>query len=349
MKKEDRSYEHLKKQANVKSMSLSTKAKLFIFIGLVLILLFIMMCFNLGSSSIKKSKLTQSTISNPAILNANADRIKALEKASLQKDITPLIQQTNNKALLARMNSPTQVYNATKPTMINKHINQASKLLTSKGGYSQFANSQSTTASLVNANKISHPDFTIPQGEFIHAELETAVNSDLPGMVRAIVSRPVYSYLGERCLIPAGSRLIGQYTSLAGNGTATERVFVIWNRVITPTGISVMLNSPGSDSLGRAGVGADSINTHFFKIFSSAALLSIMAATTASYQVGSFDQPNSANQYQQSIADSFQQAAKNSLQGNLQIKPTLLINQGTNITLFVAHDLNFYSVYKNNG
>ncbi len=347
MTKKNNPFDYLKRQANVKPLTLRAKTQLFIFIGLVVILLFIIMCFHTGNNKTKTKPSNSLTKANDSTLIANANRLKALEQASLQKNLTAIKPATDSKASLARMNAPTQVYSATYLTNSTTSEVKSIKLLVGQNGYNQFANSQAQTSTIVKAQSLQHPNLTIAQGEFIHAVLETAINSDLPGMARAVVTQPVYAYSEERCLIPAGSRLIGQYTSLAGNGRATERVFVIWNRIITPQGTSLMLNSPGTDTLGRAGIAADVVNTHFFRTFSTAALLSLMAATTASYQVDSFDQPNSANQYQQSIAEAFQQAAKNSLQSNSQIKPTLMIHQGTAITVFVAHDLDFSSTLNN--
>ncbi|MGQ4828530.1 TrbI/VirB10 family protein, partial [Enterococcus faecalis] len=78
-------------------------------------------------------------------------------------------------------------------------------------------------------------------------------NSDLPGFVRAVVSRDVTGFDGNRVLIPAGSRLIGQYRS--GLAAGQSRAFVIWTRMIRPDGVSVALGSPVTDTLGRAGLG----------------------------------------------------------------------------------------------
>ena len=178
----------------------------------------------------------------------------------------------------------------------------------------------------------------------MHATLETAINSDLPGTVRAVITSPVYAYTGDAPIIPAGSRLIGQYASISSNGAASARVFVIWNRVITPNGISIMINSPDSDSLGRSGAAADSVDSHFFKTFGTAILLSVMSASAANSGVSSADQPNSADAYRQSIANSFQQSAQTSLNKNLDIKPTLHVYQGDSINVFVAHDLDLYNV-----
>ena len=45
----------------------------------------------------------------------------------------------------------------------------------------------------------------------IRGVLETAIQSDLPGMVRAITSEDVYSFDGRRVLIRKGTMLTGEY------------------------------------------------------------------------------------------------------------------------------------------
>ena len=63
----------------------------------------------------------------------------------------------------------------------------------------------------------------------IDAVLESAVNTDQPGMLRALVSEDIYGDTGRTVLLPRGSRLIGQYDSSAAQGQS--RVFIIWQRV----------------------------------------------------------------------------------------------------------------------
>ena len=77
----------------------------------------------------------------------------------------------------------------------------------------------------------------------IPAVLETAINTDVPGYVRAVVSQDVRSFDGTRVLVPRSSRLIGQYQS--GLQAGQKRAYVIWTRLIRPDGVSVALASPG--------------------------------------------------------------------------------------------------------
>jgi type IV secretion system protein VirB10 len=84
--------------------------------------------------------------------------------------------------------------------------------------------------------------------------LETAIDSDLPGYVRAVVSQDVRSFDGARVLIPRSSRLIGQYKS--GVASGQTRAYVVWSRLIRPDGVSVALASPAIDDAGRTGLPA---------------------------------------------------------------------------------------------
>lgn len=187
-------------------------------------------------------------------------------------------------------------------------------------------------------------DTIIAAGNFIHAILEPATNSDLPGSLRAIVSEPVYSEDGVNVLIPRGSRLIGEYKS--GMQQGQSRIFIVWQRLITPEGISVQLGSGGVDSLGVSGMGADSIDRHFWERFGTASLLSMIGAGTATLGVSGGDQDNSVSSYRTAISNSFSQSAGQSLQQDGSIAPTLRTLQGKPIMVFVAKDLRFESAMK---
>jgi type IV secretion system protein VirB10 len=263
------------------------------------------------------------------------------------KAIKPPKLRTKNglsKEILTRMNAPTTFFNTThqttqSTTMTNS--NHPSSLMTGNSPDAQFMNQQNEITS-VTAKKLPHPYETVPAGEIISATLETAINSELPGMVRAITTRDIYSLEGQHCLVPRGSTLVGQFNSSVVEGQS--RILVVWNRVQLANGVIVTLNSPGTDSIGRSGQGADYIDRHFFERFGTSALLSILGAYTATNGVGNQDEYNSKSQYRMAIASSFQQASGQTLQHDMQIKPTLQINQGTLINVFVAHDLDFHGV-----
>ena len=176
----------------------------------------------------------------------------------------------------------------------------------------------------------------VPQGSIIAAVMETALNSDLPGFARAIVQRDVLSFEGGDVLIPAGSRVIGQYESGVAQGAS--RVFIVWTRLIRPDGVTIALASPAVDELGRAGV-AGKVNRHFLRRFGGSILLSVLSgglnAATAAATRGSAVVVGSSSQ----ASGLAEQASK-----DLDIPPTIKTPQGAAIRIFVARDLDFTRV-----
>lgn len=183
------------------------------------------------------------------------------------------------------------------------------------------------------ATRMGDLSLTIPQGAVIPAVLETAIDSDLPGFTRAVVSRDVRSFDGARVLIPRGSRLIGQYRSATSLGQ--KRAFVIWSRVVRPDGVSVQIGSPGTDELGRGGL-TGKVDRHFFTRFGGSILLSVLNAGIAA--VG--DGPTTTI----AIGSPGQATAAASLVQPENVPPTIRVAQGESIRIFVARDLDFSAV-----
>jgi type IV secretion system protein VirB10 len=179
------------------------------------------------------------------------------------------------------------------------------------------------------------------QGKLIDAELETAINTDLPGQIRAIVSVPLYAEQGREALIAPGSRLIGVYNSAVRKGQV--RVFAIWNRLIRPDGIEITLDSPATDALGRAGMEGETDN-HFAQSFGMSALLSIIGAGASSAGVSADARYNSADAYRHEVQQSFARTADRVLEPYANIPPTNTIAQGARVKVFLNRDLNFCSL-----
>ncbi|MGA9659495.1 MAG: TrbI/VirB10 family protein, partial [Asticcacaulis sp.] len=195
----------------------------------------------------------------------------------------------------------------------------------------QFLASQTADVSQ-RAWKIGDPSKVVPQGAVIPAVLETAINSDLPGYTRAIVSRDIRSFDGTTILVPRGSRLIGQYKS--GLTSGETRAFIIWNRLIRPDGLSVQLASPATDDLGQAGM-SGKVDTHFAKRFGSATLLTIVNGLSSI--IGS----NSGSTIVIGSSGDAKGLIGEALANDIKIPPTIKVAQGAPILVFAARDLNF--------
>lgn len=227
-----------------------------------------------------------------------------------------------------------------------------------------------TEAEQVRATKIGNLDLIIAEGKMMNAVLETAIDTDLTGMLRAQISHDVYAESGKNILVPKGTRIIGTYDSEIKDGQT--RVAVIWNRLIRPDGIDIKLDSPGTDALGRAGV-YGKLDTKFWTRLGAAALVSfvvpIMAksvsgakgkdsistttttgAATSGGTAGSSTTTNSnlAAEQAKEAADKFSKVAEEAIKAALPVKPTINIDQGTKVNIFVKKDLIFPIPYSSN-
>lgn len=223
------------------------------------------------------------------------------------------------------------------------------------------------------ATKNERIDALVAQGTMIRGELLTAIQSDLPGNVSAITREDVWSFDGRRVLIPSGSTLIGDYRS--GLTRGQTRIFIVWTRLLRPDGVSVQLGSIGTDDLGRAGQ-AGFVDQHYVERFGAAILLSVVGGV--SQFVATLGQQSQLNNNQlsnqtytdpvtgvtttistqpnqnllnarqigaQQISQSLTKLSEEALKDSINIPPTIHVDQGARIVVFVKKDLDFSLFY----
>lgn len=295
--------------------------------------------YSVESESVLNTKMPQAPVNaSPGVSSKQEDQVN---QETSQAQMAFLVAK--QKELEQRLSAPLMVVSSNGAEKNSEAIKEKSGVV--KNPNMQFMEEASDRGVKPEiAASIGSLSTVIAEGSFIHAILEPATNSDLPGFLRAIVSEPSYSEDGSTILIPRGSRLTGEYKS--GMLKGQSRIFIAWTRLITPAGVSVQLGSAGVDSLGVAGMGADSINRHFWERFGMASLLSLIGAGAANAGVSGSDQNNSASSYRTALASSFSQSASESLQQDGMIAPTLKTHQGKPIMVFVARDLQFGGALK---
>lgn len=253
-------------------------------------------------------------------------------------DPPPVTEKIDKEALAlkeARLKSAIVIYNKSS----SEKVADSNQALGSSDPNRRFQEeARSTALPTSRANSLGNLDLKILQGKLIDAVMETAINSDLPGMVRAVVSHDLYGESGRTILLPTGTRLVGQYNSAIRKGQA--RVFLVWNRAIRPDGIEIVLDSGGTDPLGRAGINGK-VNNHFWQIFGTSALLSLIGAGAANAGANVSDEFNSISAYREELANSFQDTSSQVLDRYIDIPPTINVKQGTQIKVLVARDLDF--------
>ena len=187
------------------------------------------------------------------------------------------------------------------------------------------------------AARLTHPERTLTQGSVIQAALQTAINSDLPGSVVAVVSEPVPAFSGDRILIPRGSRLFGQYRS--GIEMHQKRILILWTRVLTPDGTSMEIAAVGGDQLGRSGL-TGLVDTKFAERFGGAALISVIGAAPAVAAESANNETTSI--VLGDVGSDLQDAVGSVIADQVSIAPTIYVDQGASVTVLVDRDVVIY-------
>lgn len=211
------------------------------------------------------------------------------------------------------------------------------------GGQGALASLLTGTKTRTNsASMLPDRNFLLAKGAFIDCALQTRLDSTVPGMTACTITRDVYSDNGKVLLIERGSKVTGEYRANMKQGQ--KRIFVLWTRITTQNGVAINLDSPGTDALGGAGV-PGYVDTHFWERFGGAIMLSLVddVARYASNQSSDGQTFNLGN-----TSDSAQNMAAEALKNTINIPPTLYVNQGDRVGIYVARDLDFGGVYELN-
>lgn len=166
-------------------------------------------------------------------------------------------------------------------------------------------------------------------GSIIPATLLTALDSDLPGFVTAMVRQTIYDSLNHRVVvIPQGAKLVGRYSSDIAYGQV--RALIAWNRLIFPDGKMIDLKGmSGTDGQGQSGF-SDEVDHHYMKVFGSSILMSLLGvgAQLSQPAAGPNVQPTPNQQAAASLATGMANTGNKLLEKNLSIQPTIKIRAG---------------------
>ncbi len=193
------------------------------------------------------------------------------------------------------------------------------------------------------ARLLGNRNYVLAKGNEFDCALNTAINSSNPGMVTCTTTSNSYSDNGKVVLVERGSLLTGEYTGLKHGDT---RLRVLWDRIKTPEGVVIALDSLGTDALGRGGFDGD-VDKHWLERIGSAFLMSsfkdLVAYETAKNSNASSNIASASFSNTQSAGNDL---ASQVLKQSINIPPTLTKNQGERVAIVVARDLDFSEVYQ---
>lgn len=204
------------------------------------------------------------------------------------------------------------------------------------------------------------PSMTLAKGTLPDCTLLTAILTDQPGFLKCVLSAPVMSMDGKVVLMEAGTTMEGEYTQGVQRGQSS--IFTVWSRAVTPHFVSVQLNSPGTDALGRAGT-TGQVDNKWFERFAGAVFFSlfedakqILIAKDDARAAQRANANNTGNTFnfgsqgtlsQLSNTDSTTRSiVEEMLKQGSEVRPSLYKNQGEIIKIYVARDVDFSDVYE---
>lgn len=192
------------------------------------------------------------------------------------------------------------------------------------------------------ARLLPHPDMMVTLGTIIPCTLQTAIDSQLAGFVKCVLPQDVRGTTGNVVLLDRGTTVVGEI----GHGLVQgqDRVFVLWDRAETPDHVVIELSSPGTDELGRPGL-PGRVNNHWWERFGSAILLSVIQGGLQTGTALASGSGSGGGAVFNSFGANGSNVSDTALQATIAIPPTLEKDQGSNVAIFVAKDLDFSDVY----
>lgn len=203
-----------------------------------------------------------------------------------------------------------------------------------------------TVLSDVTAGQRKGMSMLLSKGTVIPCVLKTKIDSTYQGFTLCQISKDVYSSNGKTLLIERGSNVFGEQNVQVKQGQA--RVAVLWTRIDTPKGVSINIDSPAAGGLGEMGIKAK-VNNHFWKRFGSSIMLSMiqdgMAAAAQRWGNNGQSTDGSNNTSVSNTSTTVEGMAERALSNTINMPPTATVKQGSIVSIMVARDVDFSSVY----
>lgn len=238
-------------------------------------------------------------------------------------------QRANSvQAFLMEANQSSQVRTFIKnPKNTNKKKNSQTTI---KTGYKRLGISKVDSSYPVDLTRVLTAD------KNIDAILINNIDSSLGGKVIAQIENNIYATQGRNILVPIGSKAIGYYQQLDKVGDS--RLKIVWNRIITPKGVNIVMNAEMADAMGRSGI-AGKIDSKFWDKYGLALLVSTVSALAQASANINVEQNRAIfiNTYGKELSN----LSAKILDEQINIKPTIRISAGRRILISPTQDIWF--------
>ncbi|KWS91794.1 TrbI/VirB10 family protein [Pseudomonas syringae] len=209
---------------------------------------------------------------------------------------------------------------------------------------SSLSNLGGTTFAPAKAYLAPNRKYLVSHNTYTRCALYTEIISTHPGLVDCRLTDPLYSADGSTVIAAAGDKLTGEQTVEVGPGETS--VFTTWTEIETQSGVRAKIDSLGAGPMGASGTEAW-INRHYMQRFGGAVMLSFiqdaLQAASNTTQKSSGSGGYTVNNSEQNV----ESMANKALDSTINIPDTAHLLPGTVITVIVARDIDFSSVFEN--
>lgn len=192
-------------------------------------------------------------------------------------------------------------------------------------------------ARIISPERLQAPasPYLLQAGSIVAAALVTGLRSDAAGVAIAQVTQDVHDSLGAGfLLIPAGSRLIGEYATATRDGQS--RLGVAWTRLILPSGRSIVLDKlPAADPQGQAGL-KDGVDRHWSRVWAAAGLSTVLAVGA---EAGASSEDDLTRAVRRGASQSASDVGQQIVSRGLSLTPTLTLRPGAPLRVLLTRDL----------
>ncbi|MCA0357444.1 MAG: conjugal transfer protein TrbI [Proteobacteria bacterium] len=192
-------------------------------------------------------------------------------------------------------------------------------------------------ARIISPERLQVPasPYLLQAGSIIAAALVTGLRSDAAGVAIAQVTQDVHDSLGAGfLLIPAGSRLIGDYATATRDGQS--RLGVVWTRLILPSGRSIVLDKlPAADPQGQAGL-QDGVDRHWSRVWAAAGLSTVLAVGA---EAGASSEDDLTRAVRRGASQTASDVGQQIVGRGLSLTPTLTLRPGAPLRVLLTRDL----------
>ncbi len=195
--------------------------------------------------------------------------------------------------------------------------------------------------------------FTIPHRDYLLMRWTTMICvMDTQIITGASGSAPFRCHLKNAVLSPTGVTLLeagtivgGTYTSLVGEGQS--RIVAVTAEAQSPNGVIADIGGPIADQLGAAGV-EGSVNEHWMQRIGGALLLTLVDSGMQLIQseIQKNSQQTNLNFGSGGGGGGLSQLGNQLLSKTINIAPTITLNQGTEVALWVTKFIDFSPSYR---